>query len=72
MQLGPKIRSLIPKEPNCMNLKLKNLIKRLLTPFNIKIPISINKRRFKVLVLDGVKVSNLDISEPWMIDTLRR
>ena len=55
-----------------MSPTLKNLIKRLLKPFNILIPVTVNGRRFKALLLQGVGGSNLDMSEPWMIDSLRR
>lgn len=51
---------------------MKTLIKRLLLPFNLVLPAKVNGQRFKVPVLRGIGASNLNITEPWMTDALRR
>jgi hypothetical protein len=55
-----------------MNPKLKSLIKRLLMPFNIQVPVTVNGVKFKGIIMQGVGGSNFDLSEPWMVDALRR
>jgi FkbM family methyltransferase len=55
-----------------MKTTLKTLAKRLLAPFNLVVPATINGRRFKIPILRGIGASNLSITELWMVDTLQR
>jgi len=55
-----------------MKTLLKTLAKRLLVPFNLTVPATINGHRFKIPVLRGIGASNLNITELWMVDALRR
>jgi FkbM family methyltransferase len=55
-----------------MKAKLKALAKRTLRPFNFVLPTKVNGHRFRVPIMNGVGASNLRISEPWMLDQLRR
>lgn len=52
--------------------KLKRLIKRLLMPFNIQVPVTVNCVKFKAFIMQGVGGSNFELSEQWMIDVLGR
>ncbi|MGC1676607.1 MAG: FkbM family methyltransferase [Candidatus Binataceae bacterium] len=55
-----------------MKAKLKDLTKRVLSPFNLVLPTKVNGRRFKVPIMHGIGGSNLQMTELWMIDELRR
>ena len=55
-----------------MKNSLKTLAKRLLLPFNLALPSSINGQRFRVPILRGIGASNLRITELWMVDALSR
>lgn len=55
-----------------MKNSVKNLVKKLLTPFNLVLTTKIHGQRFRIPILRGIGASNLDITEPWMIDAMRR
>lgn len=48
-------------------LKILKRIK-ILEHFNFTIPLHLNKKKFKIPIIQGVGESNLNISEPWMIE----
>jgi FkbM family methyltransferase len=55
-----------------MQRTVKDVVKRMLRPFNLVVPADVYGARFKIPILRGIGGSHRGGSEPWMVDTLRR